>query len=57
MGDTLPPKAVIHFGLRGMGVAPAGSDGENSGHHHLLIATELAISNTCISALGRRKLK
>jgi Domain of unknown function (DUF4399) len=40
-GDTLPPKAVIHFGLRGMGVAPAGSDRENSGHHHLLIDTEL----------------
>jgi hypothetical protein len=40
-GDTLPPKAVIHFGLRGMGVAPAGYDGENSGHHHLLIDTEL----------------
>jgi hypothetical protein len=40
-GDTLPPKAVVHFGLRGMGVAPAGSDRENSGHHHLLIDTEL----------------
>jgi hypothetical protein len=40
-GDTLPPKATIRFGLRGMGVAPAGSDRENSGHHHLLIDTEL----------------
>jgi hypothetical protein len=40
-GATLPPKATIHFGLRGMGVAPAGSDRENSGHHHLLIDTEL----------------
>jgi Domain of unknown function (DUF4399) len=40
-GDTLPPKATVHFGLRGMGVAPAGSDRENSGHHHLLIDTEL----------------
>ena len=39
-GDTLGPKAVIHFGLRGMGVAPAGSDRENSGHHHLLVDTE-----------------
>jgi hypothetical protein len=36
-GATLPPKATIHFGLRGMGVAPAGSDRANSGHHHLLI--------------------
>jgi hypothetical protein len=40
-GDTLPPKSIIHFGLRGMGVAPAGSDRENSGHHHLLIDSEL----------------
>jgi hypothetical protein len=39
--DTLPPRATVHFGLRGMGVAPAGSDRENSGHHHLLIDTEL----------------
>lgn len=36
-GDTLPTKSVIHFGLRGMGVAPAGSDRANSGHHHLII--------------------
>jgi hypothetical protein len=40
-GDTLPPKSVIHFGLRGMGVAPAGTDRVNSGHHHLLIDAEL----------------
>jgi Domain of unknown function (DUF4399) len=36
-GDTLPAKATLHFGLRGMGVAPAGSDRANSGHHHLVI--------------------
>ncbi|MFE1599494.1 DUF4399 domain-containing protein [Methylobacterium sp. ID0610] len=36
-GSTIPPKATIHFGLRNMGVAPAGSDRPNSGHHHLLI--------------------
>jgi hypothetical protein len=40
-GDTIPPKLTIHFGLHGMGVAPAGSEKENSGHHHLLIDTEL----------------
>jgi hypothetical protein len=40
-GATISPKTTIHFGLRGMGVAPAGSDKENSGHHHLLIDTEL----------------
>jgi hypothetical protein len=36
-GATIPPKSVVHFGLRNMGVAPAGSDRPNSGHHHLLI--------------------
>jgi hypothetical protein len=40
-GQVLPPKTTIYFGLRNMGVAPAGSDRENSGHHHLLIDTEL----------------
>ena len=34
-GDTIPTKATVHFGLRGMGVAPAGSDRANAGHHHL----------------------
>ena len=36
-GATLPTKPTIHFGLRNMGVAPAGLDRENSGHHHLII--------------------
>jgi Domain of unknown function (DUF4399) len=40
-GTTVPPNLKIYFGLRNMGVAPAGSDRENSGHHHLLIDTEL----------------
>jgi hypothetical protein len=40
-GATIAPKTVIHFGLRGMGVAPAGSDRVNAGHHHLLVDTDL----------------
>jgi hypothetical protein len=32
-----PTTSTIHFGLRGMGVAPAGTDKPNSGHHHLII--------------------
>jgi hypothetical protein len=40
-GATLLPKSTIHFGLRGMTVAHSGSDKKNSGHHHLLIDTEL----------------
>jgi hypothetical protein len=40
-GATIPTTNTLHFGLRGMGVAPAGSDRENAGHHHLLIDTKL----------------
>jgi uncharacterized protein DUF4399 len=40
-GATIPEKSTIHFGLRGMGVAPAGSDRANSGHHHLLVDADL----------------
>lgn len=38
-GQTLPAKSRIHFGLRNMGVAPAGLDRPNAGHHHLIIDT------------------
>src|SRR4030088_1342583 len=38
---VLPPKTTIYFGLKNMGIAPAGSDRENSGHHHLLIDADL----------------
>jgi len=40
-GATVTAKATIRFGLRGMGVAPAGIDANNTGHHHLLIDAEL----------------
>ncbi len=40
-GDTLQTKTVLHFGLKGMGVAPAGVSHAHSGHHHLLIDAEL----------------
>src|SRR4051795_908778 len=40
-GANVPAKLKLFFGLREMGVAPAGSDRANSGHHHLLIDTEL----------------
>ena len=36
-GATLPTKPTIHFGLRNMGVAPAGLARENAGHHHLIV--------------------
>jgi hypothetical protein len=40
-GAKVPTRVTIRFGLRDMGVAPAGLERENSGHHHLLIDTEL----------------
>jgi len=36
-GLTIPTKFLVQFGLRKMGVAPAGVDKPNTGHHHLLI--------------------
>jgi hypothetical protein len=40
-GAVIGPKTTIHFGLHGMGVAPAGTPKPNTGHHHLLIDTDL----------------
>ena len=36
-GDTVGPTFTVRFGLKGMGVAPAGVQFANTGHHHLLI--------------------
>ena len=39
-GATLNGPVKIVFGLSGMGVAPAGIDFPNTGHHHLLVDLE-----------------
>ena len=36
-GDVLKSPFLVQFGLEGKGVAPAGVDIQNTGHHHLLI--------------------
>jgi hypothetical protein len=36
-GDTVTSPVTVKFGLKGMGVAPAGVEKSNTGHHHLLI--------------------
>ena len=36
-GDTVSSPLTVRFGLSGMGVAPAGVEKENTGHHHLLV--------------------
>jgi hypothetical protein len=39
-GATVTSPFTVRFGLRGMGVAPAGVTNANTGHHHLLIDVE-----------------
>jgi len=40
-GDRVGREVHVRFGLSGMGVAPAGSIVANTGHHHLIIDSEL----------------
>ncbi|NKB60933.1 MAG: DUF4399 domain-containing protein [Gammaproteobacteria bacterium] len=40
-GDTVSSPLSVQFGLRGMGIAPAGTNVENTGHHHLIIDAPL----------------
>lgn len=40
-GDAVSSPVTVVFGLSGMGVAPAGTEKENTGHHHLLIDTDM----------------
>jgi len=39
-GATLHGPVTVRFGLKGMGIAPAGVKFDNTGHHHLLIDTD-----------------
>ncbi|CAG1008940.1 hypothetical protein MYXO_03796 [Myxococcaceae bacterium] len=40
-GETVSSPVLVRFGLSGMGVAPAGIVFPNTGHHHLVIDSEL----------------
>lgn len=40
-GATVSSPVKVIFGLKGMGVAPAGIEKEKTGHHHLIIDAEL----------------
>jgi hypothetical protein len=40
-GATVASPVTVRFGLKGMGVAPAGIAMPDTGHHHLLVDTEL----------------
>jgi hypothetical protein len=39
-GAVVHNPVLVQFGLKGMGIAPAGIKYDNSGHHHLLIDTD-----------------
>jgi hypothetical protein len=49
-GDSLTSPVVVRFGLKGMGVAPAGVEKAGTGHHHLIVDAELPPSGLPIPA-------
>lgn len=40
-GETVTSPFTVRFGLKGMGVGPAGTDNPMTGHHHLIIDAPL----------------
>jgi hypothetical protein len=53
-GATVGQDVTVRFGLKGMGVAPAGVAKEHTGHHHLLVdVTELPAAGKPIPADAR----
>lgn len=40
-GETVTNPVTVRFGLRNMGIAPAGVEIPGTGHHHLLLDTDL----------------
>jgi hypothetical protein len=40
-GEMVTNPVTVRFGLKGMGVAPAGTDKAKTGHHHLMIDANL----------------
>lgn len=48
-GETVASPVTVKFGLKGMEVAPAGSEIANSGHHHILIdVTDMPDMNSAL---------
>jgi hypothetical protein len=54
-GATVENPVVVRFGLKGMGVAPAGVERKDTGHHHLLIDTAVPDLAKPIPADDRHK--
>ena len=40
-GATVSSPVTVVFGLKGMGVAPAGTENDKTGHHHLIVDAPL----------------
>lgn len=49
-GDTVSSPVNVKFGLKGMGIAPAGIAFDNSGHHHLIVDADLPPAGAPIPA-------
>jgi hypothetical protein len=49
-GETVTSPVNVKFGLKGMGIAPAGIAFDGAGHHHLLVDTDLKSSDGPIPA-------
>jgi len=41
-GATIHGPVAVRFGLKGMGIAPAGVKFDNTGHHHLLVDMDVS---------------
>jgi hypothetical protein len=41
-GATVHGPVTVRFGLKGMGVAPAGVKFDNTGHHHVIVDTDFS---------------
>ncbi len=52
-GEVVTSPVRVVFGLKNMGIAPAGVQREASGHHHLLIDTDLPDLDLPIPASAR----
>ena len=52
-GATVKSPVRIVFGMRGMGVAPAGVEKENTGHFHLLVDTPLPAGEALNEAIPK----
>lgn len=49
-GEALTSPVTVRFGLRGMGVAPAGVDKPDTGHHHLIVDAPLPATDRPVPA-------